>query len=265
MKNRKYIFVWFAAIVLFSSACAGSPKQELPERSYRTYYEACPEAAYPAEAWFSADGRLDFPFPVEEPDPDASRDAMFARFYIPDEALEKAETADLLQLVKCYPASGLTGYGLYNYPSYYLDFVMQTFNAVDELYGREDFPETLLQVYAAAEMLPERSFDDKEEQAAYNRERSADANGIMLLEIMLAQDTVFEGLDDEQRRQVINTVIVKDNIRENNDGYGRCAGFFAAVKELHEADGSKWYDYISESVPEQAAYLDAYWENHSWP
>lgn len=265
MKKQNDIFLWFAAAALLLSACAGSPKQEQPIRDYQLCYEACPEAAYPAEAWLSADGRLDFPFALEEPLPNASRDEMFARFYIPEDALQQAETTDLLRLVKLYPRSGLTAYYLYNYPSHYLDYVTQTFNAVDALYGRKDFAGTLLQVYTAEEMLPMHSFDDKEEQTAYDKERNACANGIMLLEIMLAQDAVFEELSDGQRRQVLEAVLAKDTIRENDGGYGRCSGFFASVKELHEAGGSKWYDYIAESGPEWTVYLDEYWESHYWP
>ncbi len=51
-------------------------------------------------------------------------------------------------------------------------------------------------------MLQAAGFDDKEEQKAYERERNACANGIMLLEILLAQDAVFEELDDGQRLEV---------------------------------------------------------------
>lgn len=265
MKNKRYIFVWLIAAVLLLSACGGSKKEEAPVRDYQICYEACPEAAYSAAEWLSADGRLDFPFVLEEPVPNASRDEMFARFYIPAEALKQAETKDLLQLVKRYPGSGLTAFYLYNEPSHYLDYVTQTFNAVDELYGRKDFAETLLQAYAAEEMLPAQSFDDKEEQTAYDKERNAGANGIMLLETMLAQDTVFEELDDGQRRQVLEEVIAKDRIRDEDECYGRCSGFFASVKELHEAGESRWYDYIAESEPEWTVYLDEYWENHYWP
>lgn len=265
MRKQKHIFVWLITAALLLSACGGGLKQEQPDRDYQICYEACPDAAYPAEAWFSADGKLDFPFVLEEPLPNASRDEMFARFYIPGDALKQAETTDLLRLVKLYPGSGLTAFSLYNYPSYYLDFVMQTFNAVDELYGRKDFAETLLQVYAEEEMLSARSFDDKEEQAAYEKERSACANGVMLLEIMLAQDAVFENLEDGQRRQVLEAVIAKDKIRKNDERYGRCSGFFASVMELHEAGESKWYDYIAESGTEWTVYLDEYWESHYWP
>lgn len=265
MKKQNGIFVWLIAAALLLGACGNRVKEETSQRDYQICYEACPEAAYPAEAWLSADGKLDFPFALEEPVPNASRDEMFARFYIPGEALKQAETKDLLRLVKLYPSSGLTAFSLYNYPSHYLDFVTQTFNAVDELYGRKDFAKMLLQVYAAEEMLPAQSFDDKEEQAAYERERNACANGIMLLETMLAQDVVFEELDDGQRRQVLEEVTAKDGIRENDDRYGRCSGFFASVMEQHEAGGSKWYDYIEESGAEWEAYLDKYWENHYWP
>lgn len=265
MKKRNFATLYIIISVLFLGACGSSKKEETPVRDYQICYEACPEAAYPAAEWLSADGRLDFPFVLEEPVPNASRDEMFARFYIPEEVLKQAETKDLLRLVKRYPGSGLTAFYLYNEPSYYLDYVTQTFNAVDELYSRKDFAETLLQAYTAEEMLPAQSFADKEEQAAYDKERNASANGIMLLEVMLAQDVVFEELDDVQRRQVLEEVIAKDKIRDEDDRYGQCSGFFASVKELHEAGGSRWYDYIAESEPEWTVYLDEYWVNHSWP
>lgn len=264
MKKRNFATLYIIISVLLFGAC-GSSKKEAPVRDYQICYEACPEAAYSAAEWLSADGRLDFPFVLEEPVPNASRDEMFARFYIPEEALKQAETKDLLQLVKRYPRSGLTAFYLYNEPSHYLDYVTQTFNAVDEFYSRKDFAETLLQTYMAEEMLPAQSFADKEEQTAYDKERNAGANGIMLLEVMLAQDVVFEELDDGQRRQVLEEVIAKDRIRENDDCYGGCSGFFAYIKELHDADGNKWYDYIAESEPEWAIYLNEYWENHYWP
>lgn len=266
MKKQKHIFLCVIAIALFVTACKNNAEQtpSHKDRDYQVYYDACPDAVYPAQEWFSADGRLDFPFSIEEPAAEVSRDEMFARFYIPEEALKKAETKDLLRLVTLYPRSGLTAFFLYNYPSHYLDFVTQKFNAVDELYGRKDFAQALLTAYAEEEMLQAAGFDDKEEQKAYERERNACANGIMLLEILLAQDAVFEELDDGQRLEVLEEAAAKDGVRENDDCYGQCSGFFASVKEQYEAGGSKWYDYIKELGGEWTVYLDKYWETHYW-
>ena len=266
MGNQKRIFVWIIIAVLLFTACGNAVQRKTAgkDRDYQIYYNACPDAAYPAQEWFSADGRLDFPFSIEEPAAEASRDEMFARFYMPEEALKKAETKDLLRLVVLYPRSGLTAFFLYNYPSHYLDFVTQKFNAVDELCGRKDFAQVLLTAYAEEEMLQAVVFDDKEEQAAYEKERSACANGIMLLEILLAQDAVFEKLDDGQRLAVLEEAAAKDGVRENDACYGQCSGFFASVKEQYEAGGSKWYDYIKELGGEWTFYLDEYWETRYW-
>lgn len=65
MKKQKHIFLCVIAIALFVTACKNNAEQtpSHKDRDYQVYYDACPDAVYPAQEWFSADGRLDFRFP----------------------------------------------------------------------------------------------------------------------------------------------------------------------------------------------------------
>lgn len=218
--------------------------EDLP-KLYEKYYEESPHVVYSADEWLKDDGRLDFPFDLDEDTSQMQWSESFSRFYIPKEALEAARTEDLLEVIKLWPYAK---YFLYNYPSYYLEYLCTGFNATDELLTRLDLAEILLSTYIEDEFMPENTFDNNNKQMAYNDECSTRENGIVLCEILLATDMVFEQMDDDMRHSTLNAVIDKIGMRDSEEypylKLSARSGFFAHVIELRDSTGSKWYDYI---------------------
>jgi hypothetical protein len=235
------------------------------KKLYQKYYEQSPDSAYSVEEWLANDGRLDFPFDLREDTSKLQMSEVFTRFYVPKEALERAATEDLLRVSKLWP---MTKYYFYNFPSYYLDFLLTGFNATEELVGRLDLAEVVLDTYIEDEFMTVCSFDDTEQQTAYNKECYIRENGIVLEEVLLAGNEVFDQMDDEMRQQTLDAVREKMELRQSGKFlcHDSSSGFFAYIIELHDTTGSRWYDYIAETLQdnELIEQLDDLGVYHYW-
>ena len=227
------------------------------QRLYQKGYEKSSYAAYSATEWLK-NGRLEVPFDRNDMLEAGQMSERYAMYYIPQEALRKASTVDLVRVsVFDYPFGT---YSEFEFPSEYLNSVRECFNAVDELFGREDMATALLKMYEANgfSMHSAATSKAKKEEAA-RRE-----NGIVLMEILLATDEVFERIDGCQS-QVLDAVKYKMQMRNSGLYLAEKSvdGFFSYIKE-NSRKGNKWYDYIMTWYSDDKELL-MYLENASYP
>ena len=209
-------------------------------REYIEWYRESPESAYAAEEWISEDGHLDFPFDRDEDTAGRSRAENQTRYYIPVKALEQASTEELLRMTKeMLPPQH---YHLYNMPSYFLGMMQSRFNIIDALVNRADFAQVLLAAYTADAYIPLIAV---EQMGADGGTREGE---IVLEEIMLSGDAVFDQLNEDERQQALTAVLEKEAARASGAYFcaNETSSFFAHVYEQYEEGGSKWYDYIVE-------------------
>lgn len=190
--------------------------------------------------WLIAEKELQFPFDLE------TEVYMPERHVVPEEALQVATTESLLRAVKQY-TDHFTTYLFYNLPSDYL-VAAERFNAAGELEQREDVAEVLLTVYEEENL-------EKEDE-------------IVLEEIFLAANFVFEQTDEEMRKQILEAVMEKVQMRRvGTDTADHPCGFFAYITEMKDTDASLWYAYIMEesSNTSAKACLEDYESITYWP
>ncbi len=198
-------------------------------------YERAPEYAYSAEQWL-ASGKFDYPFDIYEDTGDMQWRELHARFYVPDEALEQAETYDILQAVKKYP---LVSYYGHQEARCVLDAYLGRINMGLYLFTRDDFVTTLLDDYSKSHFL--RNGIEKEVGQIQDK-------GIILEEVMLATDQVYIQMSDEMKKQTIEEVFEKLEERSSGDYYcyDNVSYFFSSICEQYTYSGSSmWYDYLS--------------------
>ncbi len=214
-----------------------------PKRAYQLDYEEAPHAMLSAEEWMKNE-YLKLPFTWDTKKyaelPMAEKRTMF---YIPEEALKAARTADLYNVALEWPFSD---YG-FNFPSYYLNAITMGFNGMDELFQREDFGATLLWKYKSLNFRPLCTYPDGPMKTDYEIDAWWDENDIVLTEILLATDVVFEQLTDREREMVLEAMEAKMQLRAT--GKYICDtnvnGFYAYIRE-YAKKGSKWYAYLME-------------------
>ncbi|MCL1806104.1 MAG: hypothetical protein FWG31_00195 [Oscillospiraceae bacterium] len=258
--------------------------------AYSEWYRECakeyPQYIFSEEAWF-AKGFIDFPFALhdysyredKENFPTDELKIMHGnlRYFIPQGALKKASTAELLRLV---PQVQGYHYILYNFQGGYLLNLSRSFNAIEEMVAREDFPEVLLDVYIKEELKPRLIFEDSKQQEEHDESLFIQENDIVLKEVLLASNNVFDRMDDEMRQRTIEAVMEKIDIRQREEfsHYRSISGFFAYVSELQyfwhgywdeelqehvtpPPPGSKWYAYIKDTLKddELTGYIDSFW------
>lgn len=247
---------------------AGAERTRLEDEPYyyeydTGYIETFPDAVYPAEEWFSQDGALAFPFSRQELNsPDLGAWERIAMFHIPQEAMDAASTGELLGILK---RIWMTRADLYNNPSDYLGYLSASFNVTNECLRREDLAETTLASYKLDQFMPRMNTGGKK-NADYNVACRRQESAIILEEIILATDLAFDQMDDAMRRETLEAVEEKRQLREK--GTFECSaskgGFYTYIGEmLHFGHGSKWYDYICGQVPENEQML-AHIDNYLW-
>ncbi len=212
-----------------------------PKRAYQLDYEEAPHAMLSAEEWMKK-GYLKLPFTWDTAKyAELTMAEKRTMFYIPEEALKEARTADLYNVALEWQ---FTDYG-FNFPSYYLNFIMNGFNGMDELFQREDFGATLLWKYKSLNFRPLCTYPDGPAKTDYEIDAWWDENDIVLTEILLATDVVFEQLTDREREMVLEAMEAKMQLRATRKYI--CAdnvnGFYAYIREYAKT-GSKWYAYL---------------------
>ncbi len=211
------------------------------QRGYQQYYESFSYAAYSAEEWMKT-GRLEVPFTQEDSAAMEHIGERFAMYYIPQEAMAAATTADLLRVACEWP---YTEYDLYGYPSYFRKFITYNFSGIDELFQREDFASVLLKEYEAAGFYMASGRGAGITAEEYEKEAAAKENAIVFMEILLASNEVYHQLNYNERLMVLDAVAEKMMMRKS----GLCladekvSGFFAYAKE-NALLGNQWYEYI---------------------
>ena len=119
---------------------------------------------------------------------------------MPESVAKKLDTRELLDF--CLQHSSVKEFTLFNSWEEGFDNVVNVINVFDYIFARDDMAGVVYDAYMAREVVKE----------------DATAQGIdSVLEIILAQDVTYDGLTDEQRKDVI---VKKDEFkkcREDND------------------------------------------------
>lgn len=187
--------------------------------------------------WFDDDGTIRYYGDFSEMDA-PERQAVV----VPEEILALMTTEELFDMVFDW-SYGITSPYIYNFPSYYIDYIYDWFNAMPELLERDDLGDLLITKYHSMEyMAPSDS--DTEEQL---RERDKMA----MIEILLALDSVYDDLDDSERTDIVNELYAKSKNRTTRTDY---SGFFLLLQQKDWEENSGLSVYDSEGNPEQDYY-----------
>lgn len=248
----------------------------LVQKAYEKYYAECPEAAYSVADWLGPDGIIGFPFDWRDT-LEMSNPEREVIYYVPQEALDRATTEDLVELLVGYDHR--SRFDIYNFISYYWDYVLNNFNVAEELISRESLAEDVLKAYQKDNFLIKSSFGDAAKQKAYDEQCYDQFNKIGLEEIILATNLAFDQMDDEMRKATIEEALNKVEERlsgkfkcsyglaNGEDGFGEMpSGFFAYIVEMEESTGSKWYRFMQENgYDELVEKLDGLNVRDCWP
>lgn len=215
--------------IVSSEALSGSDEQSTPETP--TKMAQAEYDQYLSDRWFDEDGVFRYPFDQQEDVSGWQTEELLGRYKVPEEALKRASTYDLLQVCKDFQ---LAGFSAYNLPSQFLHYESNVLNAVDELLSRDDLVEILLKDYQNEKY---QSVDAQPDAAVEQR--------IIFDELLLADNAVFDRMTDEQRQLVLEAVLEKKQDRESGKYQSLKVSAFAAYVHEQEAEtGSGWYDYI---------------------
>ena len=215
-------------------------REGLPDPIWYDFTEENVKKVFPI-TWLTAENELQFPFNLATEYYSSTEEHV-----VPKEALQAATTESLLRAVKQYSAH-FARYWLYNFPSYYL-MAAERFNATEELVQRVDLAKVLL--------------------AAYEEENLEKEDEVVLGEILLATNLVFEQTDEEMREQILAAVMEKEYMRRTGaDTADHPSGFLAYITEMKDTDASLWYAYIMEEASDASAKacLEDYEGSFYWP
>lgn len=215
-------------------------REGLPDPIWYDFTEENVKKVFPI-TWLTAENELQFPFNLATEYYSSTEEHV-----VPKEALQAATTESLLRAVKQYSAH-FARYWLYDFPSYYL-MAAERFNATEELVQRVNLAKVLL--------------------AAYEEENLEKEDEVVLGEILLATNLVFEQTDEEMREQILAAVMEKEYMRRTGtDTADHPSGFLAYITEMKETDASLWYAYIMEEASDASAKacLEDYEGSFYWP
>lgn len=229
-------------------------------RSYQLFCTEAPDYVYSAEKWIQGDV-LHYPDDIEKR-VNLQWNETMASYYVPTEAIEKASTISVLEVVASWPFSS---YIFYNYPSDYIAYTRDMFNAADELWKRDNLAEIVLERYEQETFMPICPYEDKEREEEYKKEAYGVDRRIVLEELILASNEVFEQMDDEMRARTLKAVEEKISYRldESYITSYSSSGFYAYVSELNKNGDSKWFTYIKENQ-EDSALIEKLSDFNSW-
>lgn len=206
------------------------------EKLYLYYRDRAPEYVYSAEEWTKT-GKLDFPFDVRE-----RTDLKFypeqARYFVPDEALHAAPTIELLDLMMRWPYLYVGGY---QYAAEQIYMISSQFNVADEFFCRADRAQALLEMYCSVEFYSREDVENGvlSAEAAYDY-----ADGVELVEILLARNDTFELLSEEERKRCLDEVLRKYDMIDTGNYYtsSEDSFFFFYLREVYAYGKTEWYD-----------------------
>ena len=229
-------------------------------KSYQLFCSEAPDYVYSAEAWITGDV-LHYPDDIEQRGSLQWNETM-AGYYVPTEAIEKASTISMLDVVASWTFST---YNLYNAPSDYITYTRDMFNAADELWKRDNLAEAVLERYEQETFMPACSFAVQKQEEEYKKEAYGVDRRIILEELILASNEVFEQMDDEMRERTLKAVEEKYSYRldESYITSYSSSGFYAYVSELNKNGESKWFAYIKERQ-EDSALIEKLSDFYSW-
>ena len=222
-------------------------------RNYDYLLEYISDYTFSADEWLDADGNLSLPFDEDDEVENNDADIRKIRYYIPEEALKAASTSDLLSI--CTNTMFAETVIAFDSLQYQVQYLASNCNAVDEVFARDDFAETLLEAYKAVDLM--------KYTGEYSEETNDKACAIITMELFLARDEVFDMMTDEMREETLEAVMEKQAMILGGDYdyslYDNSC-FFAYIAEMVSDydwlnfEGSKWYDYISENHSEYLEY-----------
>lgn len=251
------------------------------EREYLYFRDRAPGYVYSAEEWTKT-GKLDYPFDIHERTEQVSYPKR-ARYYVPDEALHAAPTIELLDLMMRWPYLYVGGY---QFAAEQIYMITEWFNVADEFFGRADRAQALLEMYCSVEFYSREDVENGvlSAEAAYDY-----ADGVELVEILLARNDTFELLSEEERKRCLDEVLRKYDMIDTGNYYtsSEDSFFFFYLREVYaygktewydpdyyvtllrgeEPVGSKWYDYFVTVLHDEE--FERYWQdfidNHFCP
>ena len=190
-------------------------RSESETRTYNVIAKEHADELRKNESDWLTDGKLDpSKFSTE------SGETYRVQMLMPESVAKKLETKELLDF--CLQHSSVKDFTLFNSWEEGFNNVVNVINAFDYIFARDDMAGVVYDAYMAREVVKE----------------DATAQGIdSVLEIILAQDVTYDGLTDEQRKDVIAKKDEFKKCREDNDVriYGTTSMFGAALES-----GSKW-------------------------
>ncbi len=138
-------------------------------------------------------------------------------------------------------------YCLYNYPSYYYDYLLNKNEDFKNLLNSKDYASITL------ESFKQKSFNRSTKQSKKatkeveedTEKATARDNAIAFYETLLGKEETFEQLTANQREQVL--AAVKEKLAQRRSGKystSSTSPFLFFVQEQNKAGHSKWYDYI---------------------
>jgi hypothetical protein len=142
-------------------------------------------------------------------------------------------------------------FSLYNFPSYYYDYLLLKLDAFTEFLDREDYATVTLSSYKKADFYENNRQDQSYEVwQSYKAAAIQRDNAIAFDEILLANEDTFDILSDEEKIDVLNEVKEKLEFRTGGHFTTYNSPFLIYVQEQNRDGKSKWYDYIMDSGEE---------------
>ncbi len=150
-----------------------------------------------------------------------------------------SELAGLIEEIKEYAGTDHDHYAAYNLPDYPLEVWSTECEALGKLLQRDDYAAPMMELYMEAE-LPAYSKKTLP-QEEYTKFRMAE-----ILELVLAQSSVCEQLNDAQRLELVNKLLENARLRKDHEAYCvvQWSGFFWYI--LWHKEDSAWYKVLYE-------------------
>lgn len=229
-------------------SCEEMATYQIPNAKWKEEMENNSDLMYTAEEWMST-GKLVLPFDPEVYE--AGADDLYARNLIPEEALEQATTMDLAIVMRDQQYMTILGY---ESTAHFLFTLRNTLNGTDELLGREDMAQCMLELYREDSQLLLADYEEGVDDLAFCVLREK----VALEEIFLADNRAYAQLSDAEKTEVLS--IAKevhatrlDNI--DNEVYTTemlrykdvPSPFYLYIYEQDHEDGvSAWMGYLTE-------------------
>ncbi len=202
--------------------------EEEKDYSYGKAVMQDPELVLPAEDWIMEDGSLWYPFDLHKQEYSAQQ--LLTRCYIGKSVLKKASTENLIQLLQgLWPVDSFT----FSNPGFYEQYLVHSLNATNELLSRDDLGSTLLAMYKNASIVEGMTSEEE--------------NNLIVLETLLAKESVYLQLSDEERAEVLAQATKLMEDRENVSNLNRMSSaFFSGIfgyQMLYSENA--WIDYVN--------------------